>query len=467
MKPKEYNLTQFTIDKLHGEFDYVINIVDNQLVIVSENGMGKTTVVNIIYYSLSRQWNKLLEYKFGGISVTINNHKIELNRDEILDVARYNKHPMRNLRRYPPRYRKSIERILNNFPIQRLSKMTVSEIIQLGRQYDIEAEFLMDYIPEIVNSENQKSLFDEFDEKISLLSAFGSDTQILYLPTYRRIEQDLTEIFPELETNLETFRRNKIRLESQNRPYLELVEFGMEDVQDKIKNRLIELNNNLNNNLKNNLTGTYLKDIINGKYRDFKLDDFREKDLKSLNEILDRIDSSILSDHEKQSLRDFVNGMQDRKEIDDDNKILGHFIMSLMDIYDKQKLAEKDIDNFMSVCAEYMVNKTFVYDREDLEINILLNRNMRPILLKNLSSGEKQIVSLFSHLYLSKEKKYFVIIDEPELSLSVLWQQRLLTDIVNSNFCSGMLAVTHSPFIFKNELKSHTHSLEEFRTISQ
>jgi hypothetical protein len=39
--------------------------------------------------------------------------------------------------------------------------------------------------------------------------------------------------------------------------------------------------------------------------------------------------------------------------------------------------------------------------------------------MRTLSSGEKQIVSLFSHLYLSGQQLFFVIIDEPELSLSV------------------------------------------------
>lgn len=81
---------------------------------------------------------------------------------------------------------------------------------------------------------------------------------------------------------------------------------------------------------------------------------------------------------------------------------------------------------------------------------------------KYLSSGEKQIVSLFSHVYLSSEKKFFVLIDEPELSLSVPWQRRFLVDIQNGAYCSGLFAVTHSPFIYENELIKYTHGLGEF-----
>ena len=68
-----------------------------------------------------------------------------------------------------------------------------------------------------------------------------------------------------------------------------------------------------------------------------------------------------------------------------------------------------------------------------------------------LSSGEKQIVSLFSKLYLESTEKSIVIIDEPELSLSISWQQMLLPDVYRSQNCNCLLTVTHSPFIFDNE----------------
>ncbi len=83
--------------------------------------------------------------------------------------------------------------------------------------------------------------------------------------------------------------------------------------------------------------------------------------------------------------------------------------------------------------------------------------------MRILSSGEKQIVSLFSHIYLSEITGYFVIIDEPELSLSVPWQKRFLPDIIENSRCNGLVAVTHSPFIFQNNvLDNYTHNLEEF-----
>ena len=79
-------------------------------------------------------------------------------------------------------------------------------------------------------------------------------------------------------------------------------------------------------------------------------------------------------------------------------------------------------------------------------------RSGHPISLGTLSSGEKQIISIFSKLYLDTEDKCGVIIDEPELSLSIDWQTKFLPDIIDSNKCEFLVAATHSPFIFDNKL---------------
>lgn len=81
-----------------------------------------------------------------------------------------------------------------------------------------------------------------------------------------------------------------------------------------------------------------------------------------------------------------------------------------------------------------------------------------------MSSGEKQILSIFTKIYLAniddKNKKYWIFYDEPELSLSIEWQTILLPKIIESGRCEFLLAATHSPFIFKDSsLKIHTNDL--------
>jgi predicted ATPase len=128
------------------------------------------------------------------------------------------------------------------------------------------------------------------------------------------------------------------------------------------------------------------------------------------------------------------------------------------------KSREKQISAFCDLCSQYIIDKRFVYDSATFGFAIVRIERLQQerIDLSDLSSGEKQIVSLFSHLYLSGQKRYLVLIDEPELSLSVPWQRRFLTDIRKGDFCAGLVAVTHSPFIYDNELKDYAHALGEF-----
>jgi recombinational DNA repair ATPase RecF len=46
-------ITRFQIKKLHGYKNIDLRLVDNTLILVGENGAGKTTVLHLFYYLLS------------------------------------------------------------------------------------------------------------------------------------------------------------------------------------------------------------------------------------------------------------------------------------------------------------------------------------------------------------------------------------------------------------------------------
>ena len=71
--------------------------------------------------------------------------------------------------------------------------------------------------------------------------------------------------------------------------------------------------------------------------------------------------------------------------------------------------------------------------------------------------------SLFAKLYLVLEEKVIFIIDEPELSLSIIWQEMLIKDIYESGKVSLLISTTHSPFIFRNELFEYARELRNCR----
>ena len=123
---------------------------------------------------------------------------------------------------------------------------------------------------------------------------------------------------------------------------------------------------------------------------------------------------------------------------------------------------DNSIKEFERICNEYLVGKKFIFDESNVTLNIYNNITNDKVELNQLSSGEKQIVSLFSKIYLEEKNDFIVFFDEPELSLSIKWQKQLLPHILESNKCSFLLAVTHSPFIFSNYLEDYTIGLNVF-----
>lgn len=130
---------------------------------------------------------------------------------------------------------------------------------------------------------------------------------------------------------------------------------------------------------------------------------------------------------------------------------LRDLIYELIRNYNQLKVYDEKIMRFKDTCNRYLNDKKFIYNQSDITLKILSEKSSNIIELSMLSSGEKQIVSLFSKLYLESDNKCILLIDEPELSISMQWQKMLLPDIMRSGNCKLLLTVTHSPFIFDNE----------------
>ena len=455
------SISEFIIEELWGYQTLRIPLKDNKLVLVGENGTGKSTVANLIYFFLTRQWEKLNNFDFKRISLVVKNQELSIFKED-LNAG------LLNWQLYIP----SIPENTKNFIIENSDFIEddTSEFIESKNDlksflpmFESISQGLARVVEEISNLSNlSNTLLKQVDSIIKTIVK----EQILYLPTYRRIEQEFKEIFPEL------YEKKSSRRKTQ-KDYVELVEFGMEDVEQTINEKMDNLNDSIRNRLEN-LTGTYLSDVISKVYKQVNIEELKDLDNETVKSIFSRIDEKILSEKEKEELRDMLEKIKNEGKIEEDQKVIAHFLLKLLKWHKEQQQQEQDIRNFVNVCNQYLVNKEVIYDNIKLKIDIISKRpknhsdqnkqesDNQKIELKMLSSGEKQIVSLFSHLYLSDKSDYFVIIDEPELSLSVPWQKRFLPDILNSGRCNGLIAVTHSPFIFDNELDSYTHSLTEF-----
>jgi len=454
------NLQKFTITGLHGNKARRVSatIRNNTLILVGENGSGKTTFLRMLFHFLAGRWLSLAQFRFENIEAVVNDKKFGLSRDELSRGLK--KVDSRFLANLPPSIRRQLRPFIEAGQLERIPR----ELERLG---------VYGYNPDLFV---QADLFDSATEGKGastdmqrrvqeLRSIFGS--QILYLPTYRRIERELSSILEGLDPEDPRRTRSRTRARETDESFIELVEFGMKDVQAAVDRARENIKEFARQSL-NSLTQKYLGSIVNKEYQQVAENEIADASEDIVRAVLDRIDETILTTAQKADLFNAINSARSAGSPTEHDKILCHYFLKLRSFQAALQEKERSISAFCALCSEYIVDKRFVYDRATFQFSIVptdASQNPGPIDLSDLSSGEKQIVSLFSHLYLSGVKRYFVLIDEPELSLSVPWQRRFLVDIRKGEFCSGLVAVTHSPFIYDNELRSCAHSLGEFVSI--
>lgn len=443
-------IERFSIFALHGERDVSITFDKDKpyKILVSENGYGKTSILNAFYSILSNDIKKLTNINFEKIEIKFFNKEKSyfiLRKDLLSNIEkRINRGSSRYyIDRFNDSDRQSlIDSILSDDLLQ------ASQIIRNNMDLPISLrrnaqDFAFDLYRSIKhtsddlfyesNQRYRKALDDIFkiinDHKLNLL----------YLPTYRRIEESFDNLY-------QGNKSEKIPLKSIN--------FGMGDVEHKIT----ELTGKILQSLQSEfvkLNGQMLSKLINDSSDIHKRDNI---DIETIKLILGRLPSKYLSDNDKTKILTIVNN-GDITE----NKPLFQFILSLIDVYSQQTENEKLIRNFIEICNKYLVNKYFVYDENKVDVKIIRNQNKQPLDLHMLSSGEKQIVSLFANIYLEKDPNMMIFFDEPELSLSIEWQKMILKDIIDSGKCRFLFATTHSPFIF-DQLIEYTSDLSEYTT---
>lgn len=117
--------------------------------------------------------------------------------------------------------------------------------------------------------------------------------------------------------------------------------------------------------------------------------------------------------------------------------------------WDEYLKNKEDIDKpkniFLKVINEMSTRKKIlINERNEIEIS---TRQHDSVKIKDLSSGEKQLLIVLTEALLQNAQPYVYIADEPELSLHVDWQECLVTNIRAINPKAQIFFATHSPDI--------------------
>ena len=434
IRENKTNIEYINIIGLFGRYDVKVSL-DNQVnIFIGENGLGKTTILNCVYYILENKYLKLLKIKFSEIQVKFKNNET-LYMVSIEDIEDY-----KNRKRIYPLEIFETNELGDNFKSNKESINSLLKSEKLTYQY---------------NGKLKKGNFKNVLELEKIISS-NIKQKIIYLPTYRRIESEFKSF--RKKNNFGRFELYESEFESESEELL--IKFGMSDVEEAI-DRILEEIRFIAMIGFSKMTGILLKQYVeDSNSKGFLNLKKRPKvDYQTLEIILTRLGKEIEEEYRKQILSLFKDGKMET------NKYLWNLIEKLIDNYNQQKQYDDRIKKFTDTCNKYLNDKQFYYNQSTLSLEIFLISDTKErkgsIKLANLSSGEKQIISLFSKLYLENKgnKKNIIIIDEPELSLSLKWQKMLLPDIINTGNCDLLITVTHSPFIFENEFDNYAKEI--------
>lgn len=513
-------LKEFRIFNLNKEENYKIKFHDNKKIIVAENGSRKTTILNILNAVLQDNNEKLIKYDFNHITLIFNNDSEYTIKKENIEKNLRNKYKFLNKRISDidiiENFNNIFElaNILNKikgsiftirFLINIFNKNFINDLyienFLLSERIPIETSKL-NYLIKRVSNISEKSLgeikiytirktqenrnsFDSHSENIEVLRLIVhaldaiiynfekreeenlknkiSKLKILFLPTYRRIEQDSKDLFSEF-----IFKENST------------MNFGINDVTDTLENIIETLEKHKKSKIEE-FTKKSISDLLGIRLiskTKYKLNKFS---LEYIEKVLIIFEDIIVTSEKYIIINMIQSGEIDSKE----NTYIRYFIFHLFNIYHEQEIFITQLNKFIKKCNEYLIDKKFIASNTFNSIGVYKKNKesvAKRIPYNNLSSGEKQIIAIFSKLYLSDLKsidinnplknnneyfnsleKYWILFDEPELSLSVEWQENILNDILSSNNCAFLFCTTHSPFILSDSVKKYASSLKNYR----
>ena len=459
--PQAPLISEFKIFGLHGYKDVVLDMSSNVRIVIAENGSGKTTILSALYSFLTCKFKRLEEIEFDYIECTFNSSSKKIRLDKKLIVDEDSGWMLKN------EYAGRIFDELSNS--SEVDNETIWEYLTSSSSVQDDTDKFLNLVDSIyltgpISTKNEvkhkllelkKQFSKETHPSLSKISkdirnAVG-DIQILYLPTYRRIEK----YFENDESPKQRYIRKLYGRSTKEKNYTnskEHIRYGLADVETRLSELTEEIQRRSYQGFKA-ISAKIVNDLLTGnmKYTDKNNGKLPTKD--TLKRFFSRLGENNLIASDIKIIEDIYDSEAKKNE---NKNMLLYFLSQLSNVIDQTRQLELVIELFVDHVNKYLSStsdkKVIEYNSEKMKVLVKNTWTNQEVKFNDLSSGEKQVISLLYHLFLFESKK-IVLIDEPELSLSIKWQERILEDIANASSCHQLLAITHSPFVFNNSLE--------------
>lgn len=456
---------KFTVNGLNGYKDVSLVCHSPVKIASADNGAGKTSLLNALYAVFEGRPTLLYAMDFESIEMIWANDDVSFYRKDEL----FGKLQASDLEALAG------DRLFAQWDVSKVDAIDLLTKYILGdpdeaaqtrafKEIYRDSPFSRDDIFESLSVLCEPLLQSgNFSELYAAAKSHLDGCSVLYLPTYRRIEADIPEFRSISPQPVSLRARGRVAKDAWNST--RLIFFGMQDVEAKLNSILSQIRKEtLEASTRSN--GQTLEQLIGA---DPNSDTTLQEtfDFASIEVVLARVGKNTAE------LRAGLAALIESREIYNENRgELRRFLSQLLKVYALRREDEEAIERFTDIVNRYLYpegndqesyvqsEKRLIFDKEKLELDVKNIITGKPIKFGNLSSGEKQLVSIFARLMLDPRRNYLILVDEPELSLSLEWQQRLLPDMCSAPNFRQLVAITHSPFVFDNELALAAGTLE-------
>jgi len=475
----------FSIEGLYGYRTVSMSSSHAATVLIAKNGSGKTTLIGAMDAFLRGQFGRLNNLHFEKIICRLKGfpEQLELSSidvDALMSVPEIPEFTML-ARRFGVEPAQLLDFIENEFEPSKKSfdeeDETYKKILARFNYNYVEAKKACEKVSDAI-----KGRVPNIELIRSTLAQALKETEIVYLPTYRRIELSLGEAVEEARHRRRPSIQSRLGL-SKRGLFNTDIQFGLADISDRLR----ELNHQLlgrSNQGYREISAKIINDLLDGTFEREAPELSDRPDKESLELFFSRLRQGgafIYGPfYERVEIPDLDKLYNEGASSDTSNKFLNYFLSRLNTVIQATRSIEGLVEEFVNHCNAYLSagdpttdwdglerarkstetrdDKVLKVDRMSLQVHVVSLASGRKVPMDSLSSGEKQMISLFSRLYLYPGRK-IVLIDEPELSLSIDWQRKILMDVVSAPTCSQVVAITHSPFVFDNELEPFAKAL--------
>jgi predicted ATPase len=413
-----YKLLDVEITGFWGQHKIKTVFHDDVNIFIGRNGTGKTTFMNILQAVLSVDLEGLSNLQFDHVSIRLkkgsSTKKIQVhkNPDDLLEYKSLTYQISRNKYVFPilsgdlhyDRYRNGrihprLQRELESLKFE-MDKMIGLSFLSVNREENIDPDEYRRKREPILNSVDFKlmKLMNDFTTYQLQL-----ETEISNLSTKFQKDVLISMLFnPEFD-NVPINKK------------VDLDEVGIEDIKTRLQQAYRDL-------------GILDKKILDGI----------NKHVESISNAADAINKSVENPGEPV----YVHHVTPLTLLRRTRKIIG---LSSQLQEDKQRVFKPILD-YLHLLKEFIEGKSFKTSNKN-HGGLIVHKLNEEFPLNQLSSGEKQLIILLTEALLQKQNSTIFLADEPELSLHISWQRKILPSLNELNPNAQIIVATHSPEI--------------------